>query len=473
MTRGRPDLSAPSRIHVIGIGGAGMGAIAEVLLGLGHTVTGSDLRDSALLDRLRGLGADARVGHDPSNLRLADDQSAPDVVVRSTAIPDHNAEVVAASEIGLVVHARHEILGSLTRLRRPVAIAGTHGKTTTSSMLAVMAVEAETDPSYIIGGDVHQLGSGARAGTGEWFIVEADESDGTFLELGHEIGVVTNVEPDHLEHHGGEDELRDAFRRFAGQGRESIVCADDPGAAALAFEPGVETYGTSAEATHRMVDLERGADSVSFVLTGPGGGRAQISLPMPGMHNARNAAAAAVAARRMGISDAEIEQGLAAFRGVGRRFEFRGETAGIRFVDDYAHLPTEVGAAIDAARDHTDGRLVGVFQPHRYSRTQALAADFEGAFDGLDELILTDVYPSGEAPRPGVDGRLVESAVRRRAGHPTLSYHAERSSLAAFVAGRLQPGDLCLTLGAGDTVELPEEIIAILSDVSPFGEPRS
>ncbi len=461
-----PDLSTPRHVHVIGIGGAGMGAIAEVLLGMGHRVSGSDLHESVTVDRLRTLGADARVGHDAANL-VGSDGAVPDVVVRSTAIPDHNVEVQASAKHGLRVLARRELLGEMTRQRRPVAIAGTHGKTTTTSMLAVIAVHAGLDPTFIVGGDVHQLGSGANAGAGEWFVVEADESDGTFLDLHHEIGVVTNVERDHLEHYGGEASLRDAFEQFARLGRHTVLCGDDPGAAALVGLPGVTTYGTSASADHQLVDIARGADDIAFTLRSSrtdGSIETQaVTVPMPGLHNALNATAAITTARLMGVSLADAAAGIASFRGVGRRFEARGNIGGVRFVDDYAHLPTEVSAAVTAACDHADGRVIAVFQPHRYSRTEQVAHEFAGSFDGVDLLVLTDVYAAGETPRPGIDGRNIVDAVRSRDGHPELIYHADRSTLAEAVLAQLQPGDLCLTLGAGDLLRLPDELRPLLT----------
>lgn len=451
------DLTTPKNVHIIGIGGAGMAAIAEVLHGMGHSISGSDLSDSAVMDRLRELGIDAVVGHDAGNVRD------PDVVARSTAIPDTNVEVVDVRERGGKVLRRSELLGAMTRLRSCAAVAGTHGKTTTSSMLAVIARQAGADPSFIIGGEVTELRTGARWGDGEWFVVEADESDGTFLELGHTVGLVTNVEPDHLEYYGDEANMRAAFAEFISASRVAVVCADDAGASELAVSSNVVTYGASEHATYRMADIERSSEATTFDLYRASFLLGRLRVPMPGLHNARNATGATAAAMEMGLPFRAAQAGLANFGGVGRRFDPRGSAAGVTFVDDYAHLPTEVMAALDAAVDTRHERVVAVFQPHRFSRTEALWEEFEGVFDAADLLILTDIYAAGEKPRPGVTGSLIVEAVERREGHPPIVYHADRASLAQEVVRHLRPGDICLTLGAGDLVELPDEAQALLA----------
>jgi len=450
------DLSTPKTVHLIGIGGSGMAAIAEVLHGMGHLVTGSDLHASAAFDRLVALGIDAVVGHDAQNI------ATPDVVARSTAIPDGNVEVAEVRRRGQHVLSRAQLLGSMTSPRKTVAVAGTHGKTTTSSMLAVIARQAGVDPTFIIGGDVTDFGTGAVCGSGDWFVVEADESDGTFLELGHTIGIVTNVEPDHLEFYGGEENMRAAFSDFVAQSKVAVLCADDPGASDLSSASNVVTYGAADGATYQMVDIERSSKATTFDLYRTSVLLGRLRVPMPGMHNARNATAAVAAALEMGLPFRAAQAGLANFGGVGRRFDPRGSAAGVTFIDDYAHLPTEVAAALDAAVDTRHERVVAVFQPHRFSRTEALWQDFEGAFDAADLLVLTDIYASGEKPRPGVTGELIVDAVKRRSGHPPIVYHADRSSLPQHLAGLLEPGDLCITLGAGDLVRLPDELIPIL-----------
>lgn len=454
------DLSAPQDIHLIAIGGAGMAAIAEVLHAMGHNVRGSDMVESARLEYLRELGIDAVVGHDAANVR------SPTLAMKSTAVPDTNPEVVAIVEAGGSVLHRAEMMTAIAAQRKTVAVAGTHGKTTTTSMLAVIAMQASVDPSYIIGGVVPDLGSGARWGRGDWFVVEADESDGSGFALNHTIGIVTNVEPDHLDFYGSEENMRRAFARFVAASAVSVICADDEGARALAGGSNVVTYGGVDDATYQMVDIVRAPDSITFDLLRTGVLLGSIRVPMPGMHNARNAAAATAAAMEMGLPFRAAQAALANFGGVGRRFDNRGSVGGVDFIDDYAHLPTEVRSALAAAADTQHDRVVAVFQPHRFSRTEAVWEEFVGCFDDADVLILTDIYPSGEKPRPGVTGQLIVEAVTRQDGHPELIYHADRSTLAEAVAAVLEPGDLCITLGAGDLVVLPDEVQPLLEGSS-------
>jgi UDP-N-acetylmuramate--alanine ligase len=337
-----------------------------------------------------------------------------------------------------------------------VAVAGTHGKTTTSSMLALVLAEAGLHPSFIIGGEVNEIGTGAVWDDGEWFVVEADESDGTFLELGATAALVTNVEPDHLEHYGGFEQLRQAFTDFVANAHgPRVVCADDVLSAAL---PGT-TYGTSQDADFRMVDVELGRATVSFGVERQGSRLGHVSLPVPGLHNARNACGAVVMGLQLGAPFDAAVRALARYGGVARRFQFRGERDGVTFVDDYAHLPTEVRAALAAARDGGWRRVVCVFQPHRYSRTASLWRDFAHAFVDADRLVLTDVYSAGEPPRPGVSGKLLVDAVLE--AHPTaqVAYLPARQDWAPFLRRVLRPGDLCITLGAGDLTTLPDELL--------------
>ncbi|MEQ8841283.1 MAG: UDP-N-acetylmuramate--L-alanine ligase [Acidimicrobiales bacterium] len=449
-----PDLSSPRRIHVVGAGGAGMGAIASVLHRMGHRVTGTDLKDGPVAERLRADGIEIAIGHDADHVGDAE------MVAISTAIPDHNPEVRAARERGLEVLRRADILPAISAERRTIAVAGTHGKTTTSSMLALVLVEAELRPSFIIGGDVNEIGSGAVWDDGEWFVIEADESDRTFLSLGAEIAVVTNVEPDHLETYGNDPAvLAAAFEEFAGAARAAVLCADDAGSAALAATVGGVTYGTSESADYRMTDVERHRSSIAFTLRHEGVELGRINLPTPGLHNARNAAAAAVTGLQLGAPMDAAIRALGRFGGVARRFEFRGEADGVVFVDDYAHLPTEVAAAVEAARDGDWDRVVCVFQPHRYSRTAALWQDFADSFAAADLLVLTDVYPAGETPRPGVTGKLLVDAVLDAHPWANVAYMPRLDDVQDWLADRLRPGDLCLTLGAGDLTSIPDVVI--------------
>lgn len=456
------DLGARAAIHVVGVGGAGMSAIATVLAAMGHQVSGSDLKSSPGLERLRARGVMVSIGHDAANL-----PEGVDAVTISTAIPARNPEVVAARERGVPVLRRAQVLAAIAATRRCVAVSGTHGKTTTSSMLALVLVQAGMRPSFIIGGEVNEIGTGAVWDDGEWFVVEADESDGTFLELGAEARVVTNVEPDHLEFYGGFESLVAAFDRFLAEATgPRLVCADDDLAARLGRAHGATTYGTSEGADYQMVDVRTARASAAFTLRHGGEVLGGVQLPVPGAHNARNAAAAIVAGMLLGASFADGCAALGRYGGVARRYQFRGDVAGVTFVDSYDHLPTEVAAALSAARSGGWKRIVCVFQPHRYSRTAALWATFADAFDEADVLVVTDVYSAGEAPRPGVTGMLIAGAVLDAHPWRRLVYLPKRGDLVPFLRTELRPGDLCLTLGAGDLTSLPDEVQAAL------GSPR-
>ena len=454
------DLSgSPLAIHIVGIGGAGMSAIATVLASMGHRVSGSDLKGSAFLDRLRALGVDVRVGHDAANVGDVD------VVAASTAIPPTNPEIVAARERTIPVLRRAEILSAVVATKRGVAVGGTHGKTTTSSMLALVLVEAGVHPSFIIGGELNEIGTGAVwDGRGDLLVVEADESDGTFLELPAEAVLVTNVEPDHLEHYGTFDALRAAFDRFLDQAPgPHVVCVDDALAAGLGAAGGAVGYGTNEAADYRMVDVTTGHGGVQFTLARRDGGAWPVSLPIPGLHNARNAAGAMAMAIELGAAPEAAVRALGRYAGVARRFELRGSVGGVTFIDEYSHLPSEVAAAIEAANEGDWQRVVCVFQPHRFSRTAALWQDFEDAFMGADVLAITDVYSAGEAPRPGITGKLIVNTVLD--AHPTqrVAWVPHRSDVVTYLKSELRPGDLCLTMGAGDLTTLPDVLLELLA----------
>jgi UDP-N-acetylmuramate--alanine ligase len=450
------DLARPTTVHVVGIGGAAMSAIASILRTMGHRVTGSDLRDSPRHERLRAAGVDVFVGHGADNVPA--DAAA---LAISTAIPPRNPEVAAARERGIPVLSRADVMAAICATRRTIAVAGTHGKTTTSSMLALVLVEAGVRPSFVIGGDVLELGTGVVWDEGELFVVEADESDGTFLELGAYGVLVTNVEPDHLDHYGSFDALRSAFARFVADAPgPKVVCADDPVAAGLAAEVGGVTYGTAESADYRMTDIATARSTVSFSLVHEGAALGTLRLPVPGLHNARNACGAAVMGLLLGASFDDAARALARYGGVARRFQFRGERDGATMVDDYAHLPTEVAAALAAARDGGWRRVVAVFQPHRYSRTGALWRDFADAFADADRLVVTDVYPADEQPRPGVTGKLIVDAVLGAHPQAQVAYLPDRQDWVPYLRRVLRPGDLCLTLGAGDLTTLPDDLLA-------------
>jgi UDP-N-acetylmuramate--alanine ligase len=448
------DLSSPRRVHVVGIGGAGMSAIATVLARMGHRVTGSDLKESRGLERLRLLGVRADVGHRAENVP-------PDVdaVVVSTAIPDSNAEVRTAAERGLPVLRRADALRALVSTRRTVAVAGSHGKTTSSSMLALILRAAGWRPSFIIGGDLNEVGTNAAYDDGEWLVVEADESDGTFLELAPEAGIVTNIEPDHLDHYGGFAGLTTAFEEFfAGIPGARVVCADDPIARRLtAAHPGAVTYGFDENATYRIVSYEGDRGGSRFAVHRDGRELGTIDLPVPGRHNAANATGATALARELGAPFEAAVDAMRGFGGVARRFQFRGEIDGVTLVDDYAHIPGEIAAMIEAAREGGWGRVIVVFQPHRYTRTARLWRDFAEAFTGADQVVLTDVYAANESPQPGVSGRLILGAVLD--AHPALPvvYLPRRADVVQHALRLARPGDVVLTLGAGDLTTVPDE----------------
>ncbi|HLF99721.1 MAG TPA: UDP-N-acetylmuramate--L-alanine ligase [Acidimicrobiia bacterium] len=437
------DLAAPRRVHVVGIGGSAMSAIATVLGAMGHRVTGSDLSDSAVVQR---LGVPVAIGHRADNL-----PADADAVIVSTAIAADNPEVVEARRRGIPVLRRADAVRLFTAMRRTAVVSGTHGKTTTSSMLALILREAGWRPSFMIGGEVRDVSGNAVWDEGDWLVVEADESDGTFIDLVYEAAIVTNVEPDHLEHWGGFQPLVEAFERFVEQSSGPVVvCADDPGAAALSSV----TYGFSEDATYRLSEftaLDRGG---AFEFAGPDGRLGRLTVNAAGRHNALNAAGAAAMALELGVSFDAVAAALAAFAGVARRFEFRGDVGGWTVVDDYAHLPSEVRAAVAAAREGSWRRVVVVFQPHRFSRTATLWQDFAGAFHGADVVVLTDIYPAGEPPRPGVTGKLVLDAVLDEAGAERVVYLPTRDDLVRHVPGFAREGDVVLTLGAGDVTTL-------------------
>ncbi|HZP29976.1 MAG TPA: UDP-N-acetylmuramate--L-alanine ligase [Acidimicrobiia bacterium] len=448
------DLAAPRRIHVVGVGGAGMSAIAEVLARMGHRVSGSDLKASSTLTRLDLLGVTTVVGHDAGNV-----PEGCDAVVVSSAIPPTNPEVLVARERGVPVLRRAQALRALVATRRSVAVAGSHGKTTTSSMLALMMRAAGWRPSFLIGGDVNEVGTNAAYDDGEWLVVEADESDGTFLELEPDAAIVTNVEPDHLDHYGGFPALVDAFERFLLEVPGThVVCADDAILARLAtIVPGTVTYGWADGADYRVVAYEGGRTGSRFSLEHGRRELGTVELPIPGRHNAANAAGAAAVALELGVPFDAVTHALRAFGGVARRFQFRGEAGGVTLVDDYAHLPSEVRAALRAAREGGWRRVVAVFQPHRYTRTASLWRDFADAFVDADALVLTDVYPAGEAPRPGVSGRLVLRAVLDAHPDTAVTYLPRRADVVRHALALARPGDVLLTLGAGDLTTVPDE----------------
>ncbi|GAA0359392.1 UDP-N-acetylmuramate--L-alanine ligase [Microbispora corallina] len=447
------------RVHFIGIGGAGMSGIARILLKRGVPVSGSDARPSDMLHELRELGAAIHVGHAASHIKDVD------TVVVSTAIRDSNPELGEALRQNLRVIPRAAALAAVMAGRTGIAVAGTHGKTTTTSMLTVALQKCGEDPSYCVGGQLVTTGLGADDGAGDVFVAEADESDGSFLMLAPRIAVVTNVEADHLDNYGDPQAVHDSFARFVERvGSLLVVCADDPGAVALAPLARarglrVVTYGESPDADVRTVGIEPRGLGVEFGVAGHG----SVRLVVPGRHNAVNATAVIAVALELGLPFAEIREGLSAFTGAKRRFEAKGEAAGVTVFDSYAHHPTELTADLRAARDvvNGDGRVIAVFQPHLYSRTRFFADEFGTALGLADEVVVLDVYGAREDPEPGVSGALVAGKVPLPAEQ--VVYAPDRGAVPGLVAGRARPGDIVLTMGAGDVTELGPRIVAELS----------
>jgi UDP-N-acetylmuramate--alanine ligase len=446
------DLSAPKRVHIVGVAGAGMSAIALLLARMGHDVSGSDIKSAPVLERLAAAGVDVRVGNRAEHV-----PTRADAVVYSTAIPRSNVELATAEARGIPVLHRSAALAALSLTRKTVAVAGSHGKTTTASMVALILRAADWSPSFVIGGEVNEVGTNAAFGSGEWLIVEADESDGTFLHLVTRAALVTNVEPDHLDHYGSFDLLVGSFERFVDAVDGPVVlCADDAVAGRLAARRrGTRTYGFAETADYRIVDERIDASGCHFTLVAPDADPIAVELPA-GVKASTNAAGAIALALELGVEPTAAVRALAGFGGVARRFQYRGERRGVTFIDDYAHLPTEVEAAIEAARHGPWRHVVVVFQPHRYSRTASIGPQFGDAFAAADQLVLTDVYPAGEAPIPGVSGRTILSAVLDR--HPALpvAYLPKFADLAAVPQRYARAGDVVLTLGAGDLTTMPD-----------------
>jgi len=467
-------LGRTRRIHFVGVGGIGMSGIAELLANLGYDVSGSDAKTSDMTDRLARLGVRIVRGHDASNLGAAD------VVVTSSAIQAGNVEVEEARRRQIPVIPRAEMLAELMRLRYGIAVAGAHGKTTTTSMVALVLERAGLDPTAVIGGRLSAFGSNARLGRGDYMVVEADESDRSFLKLTPAIAVVTNIDREHMESYGSWDALQQAFVDFANKVPfygAVVACVDDEPVCALLprMTRRVITYGfegSRATVTGHGTALEAFGSRCLVVHTPPGGAAAKLGtlrLRVPGRHNLLNALGAVAVGLETGIPFAQIASGLDEFRGAERRFQLRGEVRGVMVVDDYGHHPTEIAAVIAAARAGLDRRIVVVFQPHRYTRTRDLLREFGQALGAADEIVLTDVYSAGEAPIEGATAEAIEAEVRKT-GRPVTLVKA-LADLPGAVARVARPNDLVITLGAGSIGTIPEAILEALG--SPLaGGPR-
>ena len=438
-----------------------MSGIAELLLlATPLEISGCDLVHSETVARLQKLGARIALGHDPSHVDGAD------LLVISSAVAESNPEVAAARARGIPVIRRAEMLGEIMRLKQGIGVAGTHGKTTTTSLTGMVLTEAGFDPTIVVGGQVHILGTNARLGKGDYLVAEADEYDRSFLELTPVVAVITNVEADHLDTYRDVEDIRDAFAAFANRVPfygAVVLCADDPGARSLIprIKRRLVTYGESTEAllSARSIRLEA-AGTTFEVWNGEQGRLGSVRLRLPGRHNVANALAAIAVGRELLVPFDAIARALESFTGVVRRFERKGERGGVLVVDDYAHHPTEVAATLAAARQvYPDRRLVALFQPHLFTRTRDFATEFGRALSAADATVVMDVYPSREKPLPGVTGELVAAAVGRNGSSPPVSYIAEKREVVDFLEKSLKPGDLLLTLGAGDVVKFGEEYL--------------
>ncbi len=453
-----PDLATPLHVHIIAIGGAAMSAIAHILVTSGHRVTGSDAADSPLLERLRSEGCTVWVGHDAAHVTGAD------LVTFSTAVKVGNVEFDATIAAGIPLASRPEMMEAFGAMRRTIAISGTHGKTTTSAMCALVLEAAGWDPSFIVGGQVTELATGVRWRESPWLSVEADESDGSFVRFRAEAVVVTNIEPDHLDFHGSMEALEAAFDQFVMQASTArVVCADDPGVNSMLHRLSTEfsftTYGFEPGATYVVAEYQPLPMGARFSIVKNGERLASVVLQIPGRHNVLNATSVFALATELGIDPGTSSRALSSFAGVGRRFEHRGAANGVTFVDDYAHLPAEVAANVAGAKSGGWERVVVVFQPHRYTRIRDVGLDFAHSFDGSDVVVICGLYPAGQAEIPGISGRTVFDAVGETNPSFDLRYCETRQETISSLVALLRTGDLCLTMNAGDLTTLPDELL--------------
>jgi len=444
-------------LHFVGIGGIGMSGIAEVLANLGYVVTGSDLVASETTRHLERAGCRVTVGHAAENVGEAD------VVVISSAVKPDNPEVVAARQAGVPVVPRATMLNELMRMKYGIAIAGSHGKTTTTSMVATIMAEAHLDPTVVIGGKLGSLGTNARLGEGDFLVAEADESDGSFLQLTPTIAVVTNIDHEHMDHYGTFHELRSAFRRFLDKvpfyGR-AILCVDDPEVAGILaeLERPVIAYGLTAQADVTASEIVHEGFASAFTASVGGERLGRVKLPVPGLHNVYNSLAAIAVGLELEVPFPAIAEALASYSGTQRRFQKKGEAGGVAIYDDYAHHPSEISATLSAARQGWKGRVIALFQPHRYSRTRDLLQDFGMAFHNADKVLVCDIYAAGEEPIGNLTGEDVAGSIIRH-GHRGVEYVGRCEDAVTRSLTLLQDGDLLLTLGAGDVWKAGQQIL--------------
>ena len=452
-------LTGIKKVYFIGIGGAGMSGLAEILRERGFGVSGSDIRESRITERLKARGAIIYPSHREENL------SGTDLVVFSSAIPSSNPELKGARKQGIPLLSRGEMLAELMKEKKGVAIAGTHGKTTTASMTALLLYEAALDPTIIIGGEVSDMGGSAKLGQGEYLVAEADESDGSFLKLSPELAVVTNIEADHLDYYSSLEAIIDAFGKFVENippGGVLVFGSDCPNARKMweRSKLGIEvlTYGLGKEADLRAEHLCMEKSGSRYEVFYYGCRLGKVRLPLPGKHNVRNSLAALGVGLKVGADFSGMCSCLEKFRGVERRFEIKGDLKDIIIVDDYAHHPTEIRATLEAARSKKRERIIAVFQPHRYSRTKLLKEEFASVFQGTDVLVLTEIYSAGEKHLPGISGRALFETVRRRRQRE-VEFIPDKSRIADYLMSILRPGDMVITMGAGDIGAVAEEIV--------------
>lgn len=463
----RIDLTAPCRLHVVGVGGPGMSSIAIALAGMNHQVSGSDIRDSEMLDRLRRSGVAVRVGHDASLVNECEG------VTASPAIPTDNVEVVAATSRG-VFFSRAEMLASICAVKSAIGIAGTHGKTTTSALLVRVMEECGLHPSFVVGGDLIDEGTSARWATGPWTIVEADESDGTHLFLPLKVSILTNVDIDHLDHFENFDAIVDSFRQFVlGVEDFTVICIDDPGCRRVLDDPRlvdlsrVITYGVHPQAQVQFSDVavDKNTTRFSVELPGKGGSRKslRVETSLRGLHNVSNITAVIALAGALDLPMSRVVDAISTFSGVGRRFQNMGRSRDVTFVDDYGHLPREIDAVLQAARSSDEGwkRIVAVFQPNRFNRMSLLSESYADCFQHADVVFITDIYASGTSRIDGVTGELVVKAIRQAHPQADVRWAPDRDTLADVVAPILEPGDLCISMGCGDIETLPIELLGL------------
>jgi UDP-N-acetylmuramate--alanine ligase len=450
------------KIHFVGIGGIGMSGIAEVLINLGYQVSGSDLKESDITRRLAALGGTIAYGHRVENLAEVD------VVVTSTAVNKINPEVQEANRRKIPVIPRAEMLAELMRMKYGVAIAGTHGKTTTTSMVATVLSHGGIDPTVVIGGRLDSIGSNAKLGQGEFLVAEADESDGSFLKLSPTIAVVTNVDEDHLDYYRDLDEIRATFMDFINKVPFYglvVLCLDDENLQGMI--PGVKkrlvTYGLTSQADFQATNLEHTADRTSFLVHYRGEALGRVSIRMPGRHNVLNALAAVAVGMELDMPFAAIAEGFRDFGGVQRRFQVKGEVQGVMVVDDYGHHPAEIKATLAAARGGWSRRVVAIFQPHRYSRTEALFNDFVTAFYQADHIAVMDIYSAGEEPRPGVTAEKLADGISGH-GHKSCCYTGDTEATIEHLQAVVQPGDIVITLGAGNVWQVGDGLLELLEN---------